>query len=422
MELKEIFQTISRRLTLLMLVIITIASSVGYFTITSKEAYETSSLITIQSSREATSQYQYGGFYAIQSSELFINTITGWIKNTNIVSEIYTRAGIEFDRNKVETLGKNIYARKVPPQNLVLIIKDQDRDSSIKIAESTIDVVRDRIDQMSLVANAAADFEILSSSLITRNVRPNIYLNILISIIIGFLFGTILIFVFEYFSPTINCPSRIKNIFKKDPVSFKGMKIKGLIHPETKESEKFRFLRANINSQEEPKTSIIISSLNEQESPSLIASNLALSFARSGKKTILVDTCFGNALVHEYFNRPNDFGFSEFLFDENNLDKYLQNTDENNLRIISAGMKLAYASDSIERSNLKKIINEIEKESDIIIFNVPPLNQSSEAFPLFSVIKKTVLVIKLGKTNIAAANFINLFLTKKDVEKNIIII
>jgi len=64
----------------------------------------------------------------------------------------------------------------------------------------------------------------------------------------------------------------------------------------------------------------------------------------------------------------------------------------------------------------------LEKEADVIIFNVPPLNHSFEAFPLFSMIKKSIIVVKLGKTNIAAANYVNSFLTKKDVEKNIIVL
>lgn len=423
MELKEVFQIIKRKLFLLALIVIVIVGAVGYWSIKQKEGYETSSIITVQGNRETSSQYQYGGYYSIQSSDLFINTILGWVSSQNFVADVYKNSNIEFDNNKIKSLSKNIYARKIPPQNIELIVTESSRETSGKISQNIIDLIKEKTGAVSLVANSAANFEIISSDPITIPVKPNLPFNIVASLIVALALGVFMVFFIEYLSPTVNNTQRLKNIFKKYPISLRGIKLKRLVSPDSKEAEKFRFLRANITSLDQgEKTAIIVAGINEKNITPLISANLALSFARSGKKTLLIDANFTNPNIHEYFGRPNEYGFSEFLFDEKNLDKYEQKTDEANLKIISSGIKLSYASDTIERANLNKVFEELEKEYEAIIINVPTLNSSSEAFPLFSIIKKTLLVTRLGRTNISAINYINSFLDKKEVEKHIVVI
>ena len=423
MELREIFQIIRRKILLMVVIIIIAVGGSFYFSINTKDQYETSSILTIQANREKTDQYQYGGFYSIQASDLFINTILGWIKSPNLVAEIYKKSGVSFDGEKIKNLGKRIYAKKVPPQNIILTVTDSQADGSKNIALSTIELIKEKTSQLSLIANSSATFEILSSELITTPIKPNVPFNLAVSFIAALILSILIIFIMEYLSPTLNSSQKIWNIFKKSPISFREIKLKGLVSPDTKEAEKFRFLRANISGLEKKgKTSVIVGGLNEQNITPLMSANLALSFARSGKKTILIDANFLNPIIHEYFGKQNEFGFSEFLFDEENIGKYLQQTEEKNLQIISSGIKLSYASDTIERADIEKVLQEIEKESDVIIINVPALNLSSEAFPLFSFIKKALLIAKMGKSNISAANYVNSFLEKKEVEKNIVIL
>lgn len=423
MELREIFQIIKRKF---ILIIVIVALSLGgsyYFSINSGNKYDSSSILTIQANREKTDQYQYGGFYSIQASDLFINTIIGWIKSPNIVAEIFEKADIPFDDSQIDSLGKEIYAKKVPPQNIMLVITDSQSIRSKKIIESTISLIKEKTSQLALVANSSANFEIVSSDPITTTNKPNGLFNMAVALIASLILSIIIIFVIEYLSPTVNSSQKIKSIFKKDPISFREMKIKNLVNPETKEAEKFRFLRANMSALgENEKTAIIVGGLNEQNVTPILSSNLALSFARSGKKTLLIDANFLNPIVHECFGKQNEFGFSEFLFDEKNIEKYLQQTEEKNLQIISSGIKLSYASDTIERANIEKVFKEIEKSFDVVIINVPSLNLSSEAFPLFSIVKKVLLIAKIGKTNISAATYVNSFLDKKEVEKYIVLI
>jgi len=423
MELKEIFYILKRKIILIIVIVLLSIAGSFYFSINAKNKYETSSILTIQANRESTDQYQYGGFYSIQASDLFANTILGWIKSPNIVAEIFKKSGVSFDDKKIKSLANKIYAKKVPPQNIMLTITDDQMNESKNIADSTISLIKEKTGQLALVANSSTNFEIISSDPITTTISPNIPFNVAIAFIVALIFSIFIIFVIEYLSPTVNSAQKVRSIFNKDPISLREFKLKGLVNPDTKEAEKFRFLRANMSVLgEKEKTTIVVGGLNEQTTTPLLAANLALSFARSGKKTILIDANFLNPVIHEYFGKQNEFGLSEFLFDEKNISKYLQQTEEKNLQIISSGIKLSYASDTIERADIEKVLDIVNKEAEAIVINVPALNVSSEAFPLFAIANKVLLVTKIGKTNISAANHINSFLDSKNVEKYIVII
>ena len=63
--------------------------------------------------------------------------------------------------------------------------------------------------------------------------------------------------------------------------------IKKLANQESKEAEKYRFIRSNISTTDNQNSkSIVIAGVGEKINTSLIASNIALSYARSGKNTL----------------------------------------------------------------------------------------------------------------------------------------
>src|SRR3989304_5680738 len=50
-------------------------------------------LNVIRVNREETSDYQYDGFYAIQASNLFAETIVSWLETPAVVKENYEQSG-----------------------------------------------------------------------------------------------------------------------------------------------------------------------------------------------------------------------------------------------------------------------------------------------------------------------------------------
>ena len=422
--MKDFFSIVKKYVLMVILIIFVIVLAATTFSLARPQKYQSSASLLIQPVREPTTQYQYGGYYAIQASEMFAGTILGWLKSPEVLSEILQEAKMPVGASEIQALSNQISARKIPPQNIELNVIDLNQEKAKLLASSTINIIKSKTELINKSASDGSAFTIISSDILTMENRPNIIFNVGLAFIIGLILGLVLVFLREYFSVTINFPKTASNIFNApNIVTFYG-KIRGLIDQDSLLAERFRFIRANIlpilSSSE--KIGLVVSGINHSEQSAKIAANLALSSARAGKRVILVDSDFDDPHLHELFALPNTRGFSELLFDTNHLDSYLLATPEENLKVVSAGMRLSYSADTIARADLGKLKKELEEWADLVIYNVAPLSGSSDAFPIFGIAKKALLVVKLGVSHIASAEYIHRFLTQKEIEQFVAVI
>ncbi|MFA7309093.1 MAG: Wzz/FepE/Etk N-terminal domain-containing protein [Patescibacteria group bacterium] len=424
MEITEFFAIVKRRLLLIILIVVVITGAASYYSLNQKESFQTSAIITVQAKRENSTQYQYSSFYAIQASELFINTIIGWIRSTSFVSDVYAKSGISVESGKLNALSKSIYTQKIPPQNISLIVSNSNKKQAEEVASNIIKTVEERIAQLGKLDQASTDFEIVSSQLITTPVQQNTLLTIFVAFIISLILALIATFIRESFSPTINTTFAVLSIFNTLPLSLRKIKLQGLFHPETRVAEKFRYIRSNLNlfKGNNGNFSIVVSDAGKRPIvSSTIAANLALSYARSGKKTLVVDAYFDQPQIHDFWHVKNDTGFAETLTQENNFTQHIKKTDEQNLWLLSTGNKLTYAADTIERAKLKELMTEFGEKFECIIFHVPSLAISSECLPLLLLTKNTLISISLGNTPVNNLKYIASLLSRHETTTNLIV-
>lgn len=123
-----------------------------------------------------------------------------------------------------------------------------------------------------------------------------------------------------------------------------------IVHQDPKSpiSEIFRTLRTNIqfmNTKKNLKTILITSTL-PGEGKSWISSNLAVGFAQTGKKVVLIDADMRKGRQYSIFGVSPRPGLSNYLSGvdvtddgstSEDLADYIQETDVKNLYLISAG-------------------------------------------------------------------------------------
>ena len=118
-------------------------------------------------------------------------------------------------------------------------------------------------------------------------------------------------------------------------------------NPKSPTSEVFRTLRTNIqfmNSKGKLKTILVTSTL-PGEGKSWISSNLAVTFAQSGKRVILIDADMRKGRQYTIFDASPRPGLSNYLSgvgedaeeEEVNLSNYIQETEVDNLFLMAAG-------------------------------------------------------------------------------------
>lgn len=148
-------------------------------------------------------------------------------------------------------------------------------------------------------------------------------------------------------------------------------------------AESFRTLRTALDYSriDEPLKSILISGTAMSEGKSTVCSNLGISFALMGKKTLIVDCDLRRASVHKKFNLQREPGLTDYLFSPEHTiaDSYFQPAGMENLYLLSAGKKLQNCNELLGSTKMQALIKELEEKFDKVLFDSPPLFLSDAA-------------------------------------------
>lgn len=170
-----------------------------------------------------------------------------------------------------------------------------------------------------------------------------------------------------------------------------------IVHEDTKSpvAEAYRTLRTNLNfckADGDLKT-IMFTSAGPQEGKSLTAANTAVALAQSGKKVILVDCDLRKPVQYKIFNSKRHLGVTNFLVNGPNLADIIQETDVNNLFLITSGPIPPNPSELLSSVKMNELIALLREKSDIVIFDAPPVIAVTDACVLASKIDGVVMVL-----------------------------
>lgn len=174
-------------------------------------------------------------------------------------------------------------------------------------------------------------------------------------------------------------------------------------NPKSPEAEMFRNLRTNIqfmNADSDKKVMLITSTI-PGEGKSYVSANLAAAFAQLDKKVLIVDTDMRKGRQYSLFNlrpRPGLSNFlsgvvdKDFIGDKESIENYIQETDVENLYLISAGSVPPNPSELLVSEKMKNIIESLIEDFDIIIFDAPPCLIVTDALIMARLVDFNILV------------------------------
>ena len=147
---------------------------------------------------------------------------------------------------------------------------------------------------------------------------------------------------------------------------------------------------------------ILVTSSLPGEGKSFVSANLATIFADPTQKVLLIDCDLRKGRQNKLFNLEEySMGLSNLLIDDSwkkKLHKYILSTDIENLDVIISGSVPPNPTYLLESKRLEEIVNELEKEYDIIIFDTPPVTGLSDALILTRLVDTTLVVARARKT------------------------
>lgn len=144
---------------------------------------------------------------------------------------------------------------------------------------------------------------------------------------------------------------------------------------------------------------LLITSALPGEGKSVIASQIARTFARTGRRVILVDADMRRASQNKMFNMDEPHGFAELLAGERRLDEVLVSVDEENLLVLPSGSPNQSPTDLIALPDTPKILDMLKAEADIVILDTPACSVVADALFLAPYADSIMFVVGIGQVD-----------------------
>jgi non-specific protein-tyrosine kinase len=243
-------------------------------------------------------------------------------------------------------------------------------------------------------------------------VRPNTLVNILLATVVGAMITVGIAFLIEYLDDTVKTPDDVRQstglatlgaIRRVRPMESGG----GLItsrHPRSPISEAYRTLRTNIqfSTLDKPLRTLLVTSPGPSEGKSTIAANLAVVIAQAGKSVIVVDSDLRRPTMHKLLGVANGHGLTTAILTEGEADTFvngqLQPTHVPNLRVLTSGPIPPNPSELLGSQRMKRLIERLQAEADVVVFDSPPVLVVTDAAVLASEVDGVLLVVDAGNT------------------------
>jgi len=244
-----------------------------------------------------------------------------------------------------------------------------------------------------------------------RSVSPNKAKLVLASLLIGMALSLGVPFVIEYLDHTLGNLEQVESAFNMrglgivPQIDASSVGAAALISREEgrKDSliENFRVIRTNVLSMgtlTKPPHVVMVTSAMPKEGKTVVSSNLAVSFAHTGARTLLVDTDLRRGRLHRLFGYRKDPGLSNVLLNEVTLEEACRPTGQENLSILSAGRHLESGTELLGSPRFTALMQTLRDRYDRIVIDTPPVLGLSETAMMQSLVDGVLFVIWTGNT------------------------
>jgi len=162
----------------------------------------------------------------------------------------------------------------------------------------------------------------------------------------------------------------------------------------------FRRLLHNIQqlAKEREVKSLLVTSSMLSEGKSTVCAFLAMTAAKKGLKTLLIDSDLRRPTMHKLFVIDREPGLSEALTEGVLARNVVRKTSLNSLDVITAGKPCPIPAEVFDAAAIGRIISEMKFYYDLIITDCAPVIPVSDPMLLSQEVDGVLFVVKAGST------------------------
>jgi capsular exopolysaccharide synthesis family protein len=279
----------------------------------------------------------------------------------------------------------------------------------------------------------------MSASIETHNARvvdqasrprkyssPNIGLNLGLSGVAGLGLGFALAFFVAFIDDRVKSAHQVESVIglpligivpkirKMDPAE----RAQIALNPgDPLAAEAFLTLHSNLRLKGKAKHAkvILVTSTRPGEGKSFVVSNLALTFAKHGERTIAIDCDLRKPNVHNVFGVSNSKGVIDYCTSGAALDSLIIKNQAANLDILPAGGRATNPTHILNHPGFARLIVELRERYDRIFIDTPPLAPVSDAVIILPHADGSIFTLRFNYVRSKAAKFCVRRLLESDV-------
>ena len=144
---------------------------------------------------------------------------------------------------------------------------------------------------------------------------------------------------------------------------------------------------------------LTVSSPGPGDGKSLVSSNLALSFAEAGYRTLLIDGDIRRGELHRMFETDRRPGLLDCLGGDISIDEVQRPTSHKNLTLIPCGTRHHHGPELLGSAAMREMMAGLKTKYNVIIIDSPPLGAGIDPFVLSTATGNIMLVLRSGETD-----------------------
>lgn len=343
-----------------------------------------------------------------------INTYTQIAKSKNVLNNTISDLNLNYTYNKLK---ENVTVSALSDTEIINIsVVDENASLAKQISDSIANNFKNEVADIYNLTNIA----ILDKAEVSNTpYNYNILKDTIIYVAAGLFIGILYVFLRYYFDRNIkskeeveariNIPvmgsirdvqKELKKIPNKDVILMDN-------HPKAGFVEDIKTIRTNLDflSMDKKVKKLLVTSSIPGEGKSFVSSNLAISFAQSDKKVLIIDCDLRKGVMHKKFNLKN-IGLSNLIAknDIDKIDTYINNTHIENLDVMTRGIVPPNPSELLNSNIFKTILKELEEKYDFIILDGTPITNLPDSLVVSGLVDKTLVIASIGYTPIDLLN------------------
>lgn len=171
--------------------------------------------------------------------------------------------------------------------------------------------------------------------------------------------------------------------------------------PQSLVAESYRQIRAHLtfSGPLESQKALLLTSPRPEDGKTATAINLAVSFAQSNQRVLLIDCNFRRPAIKEAFEHTRVEGLSNVLVGRMSLRDTITQTELPNLHVLTSGPMPPNPAELLGSQQMRDLISEAKQSYDRVLFDGPPCLLISDALVLATQLDAVVMVTRAASNS-----------------------